>query len=78
MLPQNQDPDRPNWTWRPYNDDDCIITIEEFIIAVGAGEYTDDDGYGECATATHVSSERIYVSNLDRYTWTTHVCWHNK
>jgi hypothetical protein len=74
----------PPLEWRsiePYNDEDggdCMMTIQEFIDAVAGGAYNDDDGFGECATATQVSNRRIYPSNLDRPDWTTHVCWCNK
>lgn len=77
-------PEEPQLVWRPiapYNHDDggdCMMTIQEFIDAVAGGAYNDDDGFGECATATQVSDCRIYPSNLDRPSWTTHVCWYNK
>ena len=79
-----QNDDEPPVLWRPvepYNHEDggdCMMTIEEFIVYVAAGAFNDDDGHGECATATQVSDVRIYPSMLDRPSWTTHVCWYNK
>lgn len=89
MLPEHNDPDEPAWIWRsvkPYNDEDggdCIMTIEDFISSVSVGAFNDFDGFGECATmdvdgSIAISNVRIYPSNLDRPSWTTHVCWYNK
>lgn len=60
-----------HWTWN------------EFEAACESGSIIDDDGFGELASATHVSSVRVYPSQfrdvaLSRPTWATHVVWYNK
>jgi hypothetical protein len=76
MLPKAGE-DEPEFRWRKIDpEEDQIMTISEFIESVAAGAYNDYDGYGLCAIdGEWVSDLRIYPSNLDRYAWTTHVCW---
>ena len=58
------------------------MTWEEFAESVEAGDFIDDDGFGDLATATHYSSVSINPSDITeayaRPAWATHVVWYNK
>ncbi|MBK7823143.1 MAG: hypothetical protein IPJ61_19345 [Tessaracoccus sp.] len=58
------------------------MTWEEFAESVKEGDFIDDDGFGDLATATHYSSVSINPSDITeayaRPAWATHVVWYNK
>lgn len=64
---------------------DCLIPIEEFVEGVMCGMFTDDDGFGYFASATHYDdSLRIQPSDLNTPTWdegsiqAEYILWFNK
>lgn len=66
---------------RPICKRDHHITMEEFRAGVECCAYTDDDGYGDFATATEVSDLPLYASKLattEIPEWATHLVWYNK
>lgn len=64
--------------------DDRYMTWETFVASCQSGGFTDDDGFGELATADlHVSDVSVDPSDAlnpsyVRPSWATHVCWYNK
>lgn len=59
---------------------DAHMAWSEFVGGVISGGFTDDDGHGVYATATHRSKITVVPSqvNLKRPEWATHVLWFNK
>lgn len=67
-----------------------LMTLHEFVQAVDAGAFTDDDGHGVFASATHRSERRVLPSDVPPPeaeavfhvtwypAWATHVLWYNK
>jgi hypothetical protein len=60
------------------------MTWEKFVACCQSGALTDDDGFGELATADHQVSD-VSVDPSDaidgsyaRPNWATHVCWYNR
>ncbi len=49
---------------KPIPKDSDVYTIEEFIKMVEEGCFIDYDGWGNYATATEVSDESIYPSDI--------------
>lgn len=55
----------------------------KFVEACKAGDFDDEDGVADLATATQVSSRTVSPSSVrsrasQRYPWATHVVWYNK
>lgn len=58
-----------------------LLTWEQFVESVRAGNFIDYDGFGELATETEVSRAVVKPSTVDRIRrpkWATHVVWYNK
>lgn len=67
----------------PIDPDDAHMTWEDFLDSCESGSFIDYDGFGELATATHVSEIQVSPSSALRSTykrpaWSTHVVWYNK
>lgn len=65
----------------PEDDGGVHMTWDEFASGVRSAAFTDDDGFGEYATLTHVADMRVRpstVSHNARPDWATHVVWYNK
>lgn len=60
----------------------CLMPIEEWLDGVRTSFFIDYDGYGDLATATHVSNvtwRPSMVSGVNKPPkWATHICWYNK
>lgn len=58
------------------------MTRKEFVEQCKAGSFIDYDGFGEYATATHVSDVRVNPSDVKNGGWLdsffTHVVWYNR
>lgn len=72
--PGNQDEEDPG---------DCHMTWDDFVSSCESNSFIDYDGFGEFATATHVSDETIKPSEVVapgfvKPEWVTHVVWYNK
>ncbi len=66
---------------RPIDDSGDYMSLDSFKKSVECDALTDDDGYGELATETEVSSVNILPSDLGTMKlpdWATHVVWYNK
>jgi hypothetical protein len=66
-----------------HDDEECLLTKEDFIEDVRMGGFIDDDGVGEFATADQVSTHEVYPSDISFPgfvwpEWATHVLWYNK
>lgn len=60
-----------------------LLTWQNFVRFVAAGDLTDDDGSGSLATATQVSDinvspSRLYRDSKPPFDWATHVHWCNR
>ena len=58
-----------------------FMTVEEFVTAVKGGCYVDDDGFGLYSTATHMSEEKVFPSDVQEGRINTkwgYVTWFNK
>lgn len=65
------------------DEDLCMMPWDEFAQSCHANAFTDDDGFGDLATATHVSNLSVSPSqavraDYHRPQWATHVSWYNK
>lgn len=60
-----------------FKTDGDVMTIKEFIDAVGCGAFTDDDGFGHYASDSLETKEVIDLSDIKRYTY-SFVVWYNK
>lgn len=67
------------------DEDEHVMTIEEFIECCDNESFIDDDGMGSWATETYyLPGHWIYPSDftcgdrLDKPEWATHVVWYNK
>ena len=63
----------------------ALMTISEFSVAVDAGVFTNDDGFGKFATSARMSSQAVWPSLFKALvrarkipSWATHVVWFNK
>lgn len=61
----------------------CLMTWDDFVQSCQSNAFIDDDGFGELATATHVSDVSVspsqaVCSDYNRPQWATHVSWYNK
>jgi hypothetical protein len=59
------------------------MLLEEFVRSVKSNFFIDYDGFGKLATATEMSEEIVYPSNLMKLDfkfpdWVTHVVWFNR
>jgi len=66
-----------------HDEEDCLLTIDEWIDDCKAFMFIDDDGIGYLATETGVSIVTVRPSmvvkkNRDFPAWATHIVWHNK
>lgn len=67
--------------WTPVEPGDHLMTLDDFEECVKIGGFIDYDGFGEFATATHVSDVEVWPSSFDRSKVDpifTHVCWYNR
>jgi len=62
------------------SEDDCLLTIEEFLNDVKAGGLIDYDGYGNPVKNGKINpSIKIYPSSVDSIPKdATHICWYNR
>ena len=69
---------------KPHNDNGEFMLVYEWLDAVNAGAYVDDDGFAHWATQEGVSVTAVYPSHVIGVaaddvvpTWATHVVWYN-
>jgi uncharacterized protein YodC (DUF2158 family) len=58
-----------------------LMSWDEFIDDAKNGTLSDSDGFGDLATATHVSDLEVHPSEIRSFScpeWATHVFWYNK
>lgn len=71
------------FTWEPIDPEfGDLMTIQEFIECVKDGTFIDYDGFGNYATATHVSNAYLQPSDIKDKGFDvlnfTHVLWYNR